>query len=130
MTKIDMNQMIQKTKVNTLQKNTLQQKNIRPTGPSFQDVLTKVKEQSETVKFSKHATNRLNQRNITLTDQEIKKIDSAINKAEEKGIKDALIIMDNKAFVANIKNKTIVTAATNEQLLENVFTNIDGAVIV
>ncbi len=60
----------------------------------------------------------------------MQKINQAIEKAEKKGIKDALILMDNKAFVANIKNKTIITASTSEQLKENVFTNIDGAVIV
>jgi flagellar operon protein len=130
MTKMDMNQMIQKTKVNANQQVKNQQNQKRPSGPSFQDVLSKVKKDSDSVKFSKHAENRLSQRNITLTEQEIKKIGSAIDKADQKGIKDALIIMDNKAFVANIKNKTIITAATNEQLKENVFTNIDGAVIV
>lgn len=129
MTKVDMNQMIQKTKINQNQNNKVKQ-NTRPVGQSFQDVLSKVKSQSESVKFSKHATNRLNQRNIVLTDSEIKQIDSAIEKADEKGIKDALILMGDKAFVANVKNKTIITASTNEQLKDNVFTNIDGAVIV
>jgi flagellar operon protein len=72
----------------------------------------------------------VSQRNIVLTDQEIRQIDSAIDKADAKGIKDALILMDNKAFVANIKNKTIITATTNEQLKDSVFTKIDGAVII
>lgn len=130
MTKMNMNQMIQKTKVNANQQQQVKTNQQRPTGPSFQDVLNQVKQSDESVKFSKHAANRLDQRNIVLSDQEIKKIDSAIEKAKSKGIKDALIIMDNKAFVANIKNKTIITASTNEQLKENVFTNIDGAVIV
>jgi flagellar operon protein len=130
MTKVDMNQMIQKTtKVNPNQSKKVQQQ-VRPPGQSFQEVLQKVKSQEDTVKLSKHASNRLTQRNITLTDVELKKIDTALEKASEKGIKDALIIMDDKAFVANVKNKTIITASTNEQLKENVFTNIDGAVIV
>lgn len=129
MTKVNMNQMIQKTKVTNNQQTKINQ-NSRPVGQSFQDVLSKVKSESESVKFSKHAVNRLNQRNIVLTDAELKKIGTALEKADEKGIKDALILMDNKAFVANVKNKTIITASTNEQLKENVFTHIDGAVIV
>jgi len=128
MTKVDMNQMIQKTQLNQNQQNKI--KNQRPQGQSFQDVLSKVKSSSEEVKLSKHAKARLEQRNISLTEADMKKIDEAIDKADKKGIKDALILMDNKAFVANIKNKTIITASTNEQLKENVFTNIDGAVIV
>ncbi len=128
MAKVDMNQMIQKTQLNQNQQNKI--KNQRPQGQSFQDVLSKVKSSSEEVKLSKHAKIRLEQRNISLTEADMKKIDEAINKADKKGIKDALILMDNKAFVANVKNKTIITASTNEQLKENVFTNIDGAVIV
>jgi len=129
MTKVDMNQMIQKTKINTNQQNKVTQ-NQRPQGQSFQDVLAKVKSSNQEVKISKHAQTRLDQRNITLSEADMVKIDQAMEKADKKGIKDALILMDNKAFVANIKNKTIITAAANEQLKENVFTNIDGAVIV
>lgn len=128
MTKVDMNQIIQKTQNNTNQKTKINPN--RPQGQSFQDILSKVKSQSSEVKFSKHAMNRLGQRNIELSESEMEKINDAIDKANQKGIKDALILMDNKAFVANVKNKTIITAATNEQLKENVFTNIDGAVIV
>lgn len=128
MTKVDMNQMIQKTTLNKNQQNKIQ--NNRPQGQSFQDVLSKVKSSNDQVKISKHAKARLDQRNISLTEADMKKIDDALDKANKKGIKDALILMDNKAFVANVKNKTIITASTNEQLKENVFTNIDGAVIV
>lgn len=123
-----MNQMIQKTTLNKNQQNKIQ--NNRPQGQSFQDVLSKVKSSNDQVKISKHAKARLDQRNISLTEADMKKIDDALDKANKKGIKDALILMDNKAFVANVKNKTIITASTNEQLKENVFTNIDGAVIV
>ncbi len=129
MTKVDMNQAIQKTKINSNQQQKINQ-NQRPQGQSFQDVLAKVKSSNQEVKISKHAQARLDQRNITLSEADMVKIDQAMEKADKKGIKDALILMDNKAFVANIKNKTIITAAANEQLKENVFTNIDGAVIV
>jgi|LGVE01.1.fsa_nt_gb flagellar operon protein len=128
MTKIDINQVIQKTNLNKNQQQNI--KTNRPQGQSFQDVLSKVKSSNQEVKLSKHAKARLDQRNITLSEADMQKINQAIEKAEKKGIKDALILMDNKAFVANIKNKTIITASTSEQLKENVFTNIDGAVIV
>lgn len=96
---------------------------------SFDEVLNRIKDNSS-VKFSKHASLRLESRNIKLTKAELEKLDSAFEKAKGKGIKDALILMDNKVFIANIKNKVIITAATNTEIKENVFTNIDGAVIV
>lgn len=129
MTKVDMNQMIQKTNKSSNQQQKINNAQ-RPQGQSFQDVLAKVKSSNQEVKISKHAQARLDQRNITLSEADMKKIDQAMDKASSKGIKDALILMDNKAFVANVKNKTIITAAANEQLKENIFTNIDGAVIV
>lgn len=92
----------------------------------FQEELFK---QSE-VKFSKHAMERLQTRNIKLSKEDLNKINEAVNKAAEKGIRDTLIIMGNSAFIANVKNKMIITAATEENLKNNVFTNIDGAVIL
>lgn len=98
-------------------------------GPSFNDVLNKIKS-SDQVKFSKHAMDRLNSRNIELTDDELGRINDGVDKAKTKGVREALIMMDNKVFVASVQNKTIITAALDEQLKDNVFTNIDGAVIV
>lgn len=98
-------------------------------GSSFGDVLNSIKS-SEQVKFSKHAMERLNSRNIELTDDELSRINTGVDKAKSKGVRDALIMMDNKVFIASVSNKTIITAAMDEQLKDNVFTNIDGAVIV
>ena len=112
-----------------VKKPTPQQQGVQKPGKSFAEVLGKVKD-SQDIKFSKHATQRLEQRNIQLSDQEISQIKDAIGKAEKKGVKDALILMNDKVFIANVKSKTIITASTDDQLKENVFTNIDGAVIV
>ncbi len=103
------------------------QNNIK--GPSFNDVLNRLKS-NEPVKFSKHAIDRLNARNIELSEDELSRINVGVDKAKSKGVREALIMMDNKVFVASVQNKTIITAAMDEQLKDNVFTNIDGAVIV
>ncbi|HWQ29579.1 MAG TPA: TIGR02530 family flagellar biosynthesis protein [Negativicutes bacterium] len=92
----------------------------------FRDELSKKSE----VKFSKHAMERLQTRNINLTAEDMNKIGDAVSKAAAKGVKETLIIMGDSAFIANVKSKTIITAATGENLKENVFTNIDGAVII
>ena len=96
---------------------------------SFSEVLNQIENKDE-VKFSKHATNRLATRNIKLSGAEMERLNSAVSKAGSKGIKEALILMDNKVFIASVQNKTIITASTEEELKDNVFTNIDGAVIV
>ena len=103
-------------------------KNINNQKNDFQAVLQREIHKNQNIKFSKHAMERLQQRKIELTTNEVSKIDNAISKAAEKGIRETLIIMENKAFIANVPNRTIITAAADSQLKENVFTNIDGAV--
>lgn len=85
---------------------------------------------NNTVLFSKHAAERLNGRNISMTADQLERVESAIDKAKEKGIKDSLVLVDNLALVVNIKNRTVITAMDENSRKENVFTNIDGAVIV
>lgn len=86
------------------------------------------KEELEKVKFSSHAMKRLESRNIQLSDVELNKIQDAVSKAESKGSKDSLIMMDKTAFIVNIPNKTVVTAIEVANSNENVFTNIDSVV--
>ena len=99
-------------------------------GNGFDTLLLKELARQSEVKFSKHAMERLQKRNIMLTKDDLGKINEAVNKAAEKGVKETLIIMGNSALIANVKNKMIITAATEENLKNNVFTNIDGAVII
>lgn len=82
------------------------------------------------VKFSNHALQRLQSRNIQLTPNELSKINAAVEKAAQKGAKDSLILMNNLALVVSVKNKTVITAVDESNMKENVFTNIDSAVII
>ena len=104
------------------------QRNQQNPGQSFQGVLEKTL-QSE-VKFSKHANKRINQRNVNVSPKDLQRIESGIDRASKKGIKETLILMDNRAFIASVDNRTIITASTKDELKDAVFTNIDGAVIV
>lgn len=108
------------------------QAEIRNSGSStsFEAVFREELSRQSEVKFSKHAMERLQTRNIKLSTEDLNKINDAVNKAAEKGVKETLIIMGSSAFIANVKNKLIITAATEENLKNNVFTNIDGAVII
>ncbi|NLK20763.1 MAG: flagellar biosynthesis protein [Epulopiscium sp.] len=105
---------------------------IEATNPinSFEQVLIDKISSNGQIKFSKHASMRLNSRNICFTNEQLKKLEKGIKKAEEKGIKDSLVLMDKVALVVNIKKRTVVTAMDSSQTNETVFTNIDGAVIV
>ncbi len=102
---------------------------------SFASVLNKIKESSditgseEPVKFSKHALNRLNLRNIELSAEQMARLNQGKAEAGEKGIKDSLILIDQLAFIVNVPNNTVVTAMDQTENKSNVFTNIDGAVI-
>lgn len=84
--------------------------------------------QKETVKFSKHANERLSTRNIDLNDTQMQRLENGISKAREKGLNDSLVMVDNIAFIVNTKSNTVVTAVSEAN--DKVFTNIDGAVII
>lgn len=98
-------------------------------GKSFAEILEQTKAAaSEELKFSKHANERLISRNIDLSTEQKERLSQAVKSAEAKGIKESLVMMDNLAFIVNIKNNTVITAVTGEE--ERIFSNIDGAVIV
>ena len=86
--------------------------------------------QLEGVKFSQHALQRLQNRNIKLDEATMTKLNSAIEKAAQKGAKESLILMNNLALVVSVKNKTVITAMDESTMRDNVFTNIDSAVII
>ncbi|MBQ8924535.1 MAG: hypothetical protein IJ053_07035 [Lachnospiraceae bacterium] len=97
---------------------------------SFQEIFAaKTNTESDDVKFSKHANQRLESRNITLSPSQKLRLNEGVEKARDKSINDTLVMMDNLAFIVNVKNNTVVTALEQNED-SNVFTNIDGAVIV
>ena len=82
------------------------------------------------LKFSAHASQRLKERKIELDPATLGRINDAIDKADAKGIDDTLVLTKDAALIVNVKNRTVITAMDRAQMLGNVFTNIDGAVIV
>ena len=95
---------------------------------SFQEILQS--KSNEQLKFSKHAAARLADRGIELTDAQLERLNDGARKAGQKGIRDSLVIVDDLAFIVNVPNKTVVTAMDSRETEENVFTNINGAVIM
>ncbi len=85
---------------------------------------------AEALVFSKHARQRLEQRSIELSGEDMRQLRGAARMAGEKGIKNSLIVMENRAFIVNIPSSTVITAMDGNDMKDNVFTKIDGAVIL
>ena len=106
------------------------QDNVTESGLSFRDILNTKTDEKESLKFSKHASIRLEQRGIRLSDMQMERLSEGTKQAEQKGIRDSLVIVDELAFIVNVPKNTVITAMDSTETNSNVFTNIDGAVIM
>ncbi|MCI8495467.1 MAG: flagellar protein [Lachnospiraceae bacterium] len=99
---------------------------------SFEDILRRRQSvsQDSALKFSKHASMRLQSRKIELSNEQKERLENGAEKAEAKGMKESLVIVDSYSFIVNVPNKTVVTAMDQKESGENIYTNIDGAVIM
>ncbi len=82
------------------------------------------------LKFSNHAMDRIRQRGLSFSKEDMVRLQDAVDKAQAKGSKDSLIIMDDRAMIVSVKDKTVVTVMSKEQLKENVFTKIDSTIMI
>lgn len=99
--------------------------------PSFDQVLQEAQraQSAGTLKFSAHAQTRMQSRQIALSAPDLQRIEGAVQKAAGKGARESLILLDQTALVVSIPNRTVITVVDRENLKQNVFTNIDSAVI-
>lgn len=79
--------------------------------------------------FSGHAARRMEQRGVQLDDARMRRLQTAVERAEAKGSRDSLILLDDLALVVSIKHHTVVTAVDEANQKEHIFTNIDSVVI-
>lgn len=93
-------------------------------GPDFASVL------QDQLKVSGHAKTRLESRNIDLSQAQWDRVVGGVNAAAAKGARESLVMVDDAALVVSVKNRTVITAVDKATLKDNVFTNIDSAVIV
>ena len=97
-----------------------------PQGPAFADVL---RTKTEQLHFSKHALQRVERRGIQLEGETLERLHAGVDRAAAKGSRDSVVFLDGTAFVVSVRNRTVVTAVDTEHMREQVFTNIDSAVI-
>ncbi|RPF48393.1 flagellar operon protein [Hydrogenoanaerobacterium saccharovorans] len=102
----------------------------QPEGVSFRDILQQQIRANSSLEFSKHAVNRVVQRNIDISESKMARLNEGVRMAEEKGLNEPLILVDSTAFIVNVKNNTVITTVSSNDLKGNVFTNIDGTVII
>ena len=97
---------------------------------SFGEMLEQLQSQQEELKISKHAQMRADERGIDLNPMLIRDIQNAVDKAKDKGIKDLAVIGDQGAFIVNVPNNIMITSMDKMEMKENIFTNINGAVLI
>ena len=97
---------------------------------NFAGILNEKLEKSESLQFSKHSKERIQQRGINVTDSLIEQLNTAADSARLKGAKDVVMIGRDAAFIVNIPNNVVVTAINGNEMKNNIFTNIDSAVLL
>jgi flagellar operon protein len=97
-------------------------------GKSFAHELSQA-DKSQQLQFSKHALARVQRRGIELDSATLGRLSQGVQRAASKGSRDSLVLVDGTAFVVSVSNRTVITAVGSEHMKDNVFTNIDSAVI-
>jgi len=98
-------------------------------GPAFADVLRETQGGPQAIQFSKHALQRLERRQLEVDGATLGRLGDGLDRAAGKGSRDAVVLVDDTAFVVSVKNRTVITAVGRDQMKDHVFTNIDSAVI-
>lgn len=114
-----------------LKPNTSSDTNIAPKDSPFAKELQSQIEKNGGVSFSKHAMQRIESRDINLDEADtLNRLNKAVEIAQEKGSNETLIIVDSTAFVVNVKNNKVITTMGRQDMIGNIFTNIDSTVII
>lgn len=98
-------------------------------GTSFSEQLQQAREE-QSINFSKHAAARAEERGIELTPDLMDRLADSVERAQEKGVKNILAFDSNQAFIINVPYGRVITTMSQEEMRNNCFTNIDGAVLL
>lgn len=80
--------------------------------------------------LSKHARERLIERDIEISDSRWEVIEQKVNEAKKLGVKDSLVLLDNAALIVSAKNNTVITAMNRQEAMAHIFTNINGTIVL
>lgn len=107
--------------------NQVQQPHNSTTSVNFKDVF---QQEINGVKISKHAQKRMDERNIHLSQEQLTTLNNKLDEAKQKGVKDSLVLVGNSALVVNASSKTVITALAKDEAGSQIFTNINGAILM
>lgn len=96
----------------------------------FKDILKKEINEKVGFNISGHAAERLRSRSVSLNEQDMKTINEGINRAEQKGCKNSVILYKDLALITSIKNRTVITAVDKNSSKDNIFTNVDSVILL
>jgi flagellar operon protein len=99
----------------------------RTGGPAFADVLAA--RIGRGLALSGHAKDRIERREIPFDGLVAARLEAAVDRAAAKGGRESLVLVDDTAFVVSVRNRTVITAVDRARMRDQVFTNIDSAVI-
>ncbi|HOJ33839.1 MAG TPA: TIGR02530 family flagellar biosynthesis protein [Candidatus Hydrogenedentes bacterium] len=97
---------------------------------AFSATLTQAIQRARQLKFSAHALERMRQRGIVLSPDELAQLETAVDTAASKGARETLVLMKREAFIVSVPNRTVITAARCNETEDTVFTNIDSAIVL
>ena len=124
-------QQISVNKPDTLQSIPNQVPETNENGQTFADALREKLDKTSAIEFSNHAIRRLDSRSVDIElNSKLERLNKGVEKAAEKGSNEALVLVDSTAFIVNIKHNKVITAMDTDELIGNVFTNIDSTVIM
>ena len=95
---------------------------------SFLEHLQQAKQQE--LKISRHASERMQERNIEISEDEWNHVTSKVMEARDKGVKQPLVLLDQAALIVSAKNATVITAMDRQEAKSQLFTNIDGTIVL
>ncbi len=104
--------------------------NVNGQTSSFKELLQNKINDSNSIEFSKHAQQRVEERGINVSDGLITSLNESVAKAGAKGATNILAMNEQSAFIINVPTNKVITAMTQSEMKQNIFTNIDGAVIL
>lgn len=119
---------LRQLQVNPVQVNS--QSTVKKKDATFDQMLQEKMEQAQSLQFSKHSKERMEQRGIEMTPDLLQQMNTAANHARSKGAKDVVMIGPQAAFIVSIPNNTVITAMNGNEMKNNIFTKIDSAVLL
>ena len=94
---------------------------------NFNDIF---EQKQKELRFSVHAQKRISSRNIEIDPQELRRVEVGIEKLKQKGARESVVLVNEKAYLVSVNKNTVVTVIDDKSLNENVFTNIDSMIVL